>query len=164
MKVRIDELTRKDLLSDVEKKVIRRSANLKLPQYLGITDDYIIYMRVESSTGQGSYIVKIKLEEYPDIANEADMTTKEKVRIALAGNIGIYCSCPAFRYYGYEYITTQVGVNSGSVQNIYPKIRNPQLVGIMCKHCYPAFKRFGSYWNRIAKDIDTHNFIRGDIS
>lgn len=157
---KLDELTRADLMKDVERKVMKRASKLNLPRYLGITRDYVVKMAVDSSTGNGYYVVQIKLDEYPSIASEPDMTTKEKVRLALAGDMKIHCECPAFRFYGYEYITTQIGSNSGSIQNIYPIIRNPNLIGIMCKHCYRAFRRFGSFWSKIAKDIEEENFIR----
>lgn len=160
MQDRIDELTRNQILKDVQRKVIKRAESLALPEYIGITEDYIVQMRVKSSTGSGSYIVKIKLVEYPDIDTEEDLTTREKVRLSLAGDIAIHCTCPAFKWWGYEYIMTQLGANSSSVQDIYPKIRNPKLEGTLCKHSYRAIRRFGSYWSKVAKDIDKKNFIK----
>lgn len=156
---RIDELTRKDILKDVQTKVKKRASKLDLPEYIGITKDYIVHMRVNSATGKGSYVVKIKLVEYPTIADMTDITTAEKVRLSLAGDLAIHCTCPAFKWWGYEYIMTQLDSNSSSVQNIYPKIRNPKLEGTLCKHSYRAFTRFGSYWKIIAKDIDDKKFI-----
>ena len=157
---RIDELTRNDIMKDIESKVKRRAAKLKKPRYLGITKDYVVHMEVDSSTGSGSYIVRIKLDEYPDIADEKDLSTREKVRLSLAGDMKLHCTCPAFKWWGYEYITTQLDSNSHSIQNIYPAIRNPSLEGVLCKHCYKAFNMFGSSWARIAKDIEQKNFIK----
>lgn len=157
--MRIDELTRNDLFQDVESKVKKRSLVLDKPIYLGVTNNYIVQMQVNSATGSGSYLVKIKLVEYPSLIREEDITTEEKVRLSLAGDMEIHCSCPAFLYWGYDYITTQVSTNVHGTQYMYPSIRNPKLEGVMCKHCYKAFKMFGSYWKRIAKDIDTNNFI-----
>lgn len=156
---RLDELTRNDIMKSVESKVRKRSAKLNAPRYLGITRDYVVNMEVDSSTGSGSYIVRIKLDEYPDIADMEDLDTREKVRLSLAGDMKLHCTCPAFKWWGYEYITTQLDSNSHSVQDIYPHVRNPKLEGVICKHCYRAFKMFGSNWVRIAKDIDAQNFI-----
>ena len=157
---RLDEFTRNQILKDVQRKVVNRAKSLEAPEYIGVTKDYVVQMRVKSATGSGSYIVKIKLVEYPDIATETDITTREKVRLALAGDIAIHCSCPAFKWWGYEYIMTQLGANSSSVQDIYPQVRNPKLEGTLCKHSYKAIKRFGSYWSRVAKDIDMKHFVR----
>lgn len=156
---KLQELTRAEILKDVQTKVKKRAATLNLPKYVGITKDYTVLMKVDSSTGKGSYTVRIKLVEYPAIANEEDLTTKEKVRLALSGDMKIHCDCPAFRYWGYEYITTQLDANSHTQQYLYPIVRNPKLEGTLCKHCYRAFKSFGSYWSKIAKDLDSQEYI-----
>lgn len=157
--MRLDELTRNDILKDVQSKVKKRSDSLELPTYIGITKDYTVKMKVKSATGSSSYVVSIKLVEYPSIADEVDLTTREKVRLSLAGDIAISCTCPAFRYWGYEYIMTQVTAHVGDPQNIYPKIRNPKLEGTLCKHAYKALKSFGRYWVKISSDIDKRRFI-----
>lgn len=156
---RVDELTRKEILKDVESKVKKRAKILKNPVYLGITKDYVVHMRVESSTGNGSYVVRIKLDEYSDLEGLKDLSTKEKVRLAISGDLSVHCDCPAFKYWGYEYIVTQLGTNSHTDQGIYPEVRNPRLEGILCKHCYRALKIFGKYWSKISKDIEELNFL-----
>lgn len=156
---KLQELTRAEIMQDVQSKVKKRAAKLKLPTYRGITKDYVVLMDIESSTGNGSYVVRIKLAEYPELSPMDDLTTKEKVRLALSGDMKIHCDCPAFRYWGYEYITTQLDSNSHTNQYLYPIVRNPNLEGTLCKHCYRAFKSFGSYWSKIAKDIEEQNFL-----
>ena len=158
---RVDELTRKDLFKDVESKVVKRAKNLEPAVYYGITSDYVVIMRVNSSTGSGSYNILIELSELPSLLGDKDLTMKEIVRLSLAGDIKISCSCPAFRYWGYEYITTQLDSHADNPQYIYPMVRNPKLEGIMCKHCYKAVKSFGKYWASIAKDIEQKNFKSG---
>lgn len=157
---KLHELTRNDLVSEVEPKVKRRASKLPLPTYLGITEDYIVQMRIGSSTGSKDYIVKIKLLEYPSIEYYRDISTQDKVRLAITGDLAISCTCPAYRYWGYEYIMTQLSSNVGKNQEIYPQVRNPNLEGTLCKHCYRTVKAFGSYWSRISKDIDQKNFVR----
>lgn len=157
---RLLELTRNDIMKDVQSKVKNRAKSLDLPKYIGITSDYIVHMSVKSSTGTGSYIVKIRLVEYPAIADEKDLTTRDKVRLSLAGDVAIHCDCPAFKWWGYEYIMTQLDSNSSTKQEIYPKVRNPKLEGTLCKHSYRALKNFGKYWVKIADDIDKKKFIR----
>lgn len=160
MLCKLDELTRADLLRDVEKKVERRAKSLQPATYIGITSDYTIHMDVPSATGSGSYLVKIQLVEYPTLLRMDDLLTTDKVRLAIVGDLKVHCNCKAFLYWGYDYITTQLDANTKGKQTIFPKVRNPLLEGVCCKHIYRAMKRFGSYWLRIAKDIDQRNFIK----
>ena len=90
---RVDELTRKDLFKDVESKVVKRAKNLEPAVYYGITSDYVVIMRVNSSTGSGSYNILIELSELPSLLGDKDLTMKEIVRLSLAGDIKISCSC-----------------------------------------------------------------------
>lgn len=160
--MRIDELTRKDLVKDVDTWTKNKTKLIRRAVYLGITEDYTVFFRVPSVTSDPptNYTVKIQLVEYPDIENDEDLTVREKVRLAIAGDIKISCTCPAYLYFGYKYILTQIDANSSDDEHRFPKIRNPKLQGIMCKHCYAAIKAFPLSWTRIARDIDKKNFLR----
>lgn len=163
MSGRLYEYTRKDLIADVDKTTKHRSSSVRSARYLGITEDYTAFFRVPSVTADPptNYTVKIKMSEYPDIAEEKDLDVKEKVRLAIAGDLQISCTCPAFLYFGYKYILTQIDSNESDDENRFPKIRNPKLTGVMCKHCYAAMKAFPMNWSAIAKDISNENFLRG---
>ena len=164
MNLRLDELTRKDLLAALDGKTKKRAKLIRGYRYIGVTEDFTVYIGVNSVTAKPPtvYTVKIKLLEYPDLLEEKDLSTRERVRLCMAGDMAISCSCPAFRYWGYEYIVSQLDSIVGAEQKIFPKVRNPKLEGVMCKHCYYAIKGFGTFWTRVAKDIDTGNFIKGD--
>ena len=158
--MRINELTRRDLVSDVDSVTKQRSRQIQgSPTYQGMTRDYVIKMKVNSATGSGDYTVSIKLVELPSLLPEENMDTREKIRLAIDGDLKINCTCPAFRYFGFEYITTQLNSIEGEPQERYPEVRNPRLVGIMCKHCFKAVKSFGSYWSRLASDIDKERYL-----
>jgi len=158
---RLDELTRKDLLAALDNNTKAKAKKISGSRYVGITEDYTIHIDVNSVTAKPAtkYRVKVKLLEYPDIEEEKDLDTREKVRLSLAGDMAISCSCPAFRYWGYEYIVSQLDSIVGDEQKIFPKVRNPKLEGIMCKHCYHAMKYLGMQWSTIAKDIKNKNFL-----
>lgn len=163
IELRLDELTRKHLLADVDKWTKDKSKLVKNATYLGITEDYTAFFRVPSVTADPptNYTVKVKLVEYPDIEDDEDLTVSEKVRLAIAGDILISCTCPAYLYFGYKYILTQVDANEADPENRFPKIKNPKLHGSMCKHCYTAVKSFPMNWTKIAKDISNKKFLRG---
>ena len=162
MKKRIDELTRKDLVKDVDKWTKDKSRLVRRASYLGITEDYTVFFRVPSVTANPPtyYTVKINLVDYPEIEEDEDMTVKEKVRLALAGDLKMSCTCPAYLYFGYKYILTQLDTNYDRGENRFPKIKNPKLQGVMCKHCYSAISVFPMNWNSIARDIERGNFLR----
>lgn len=162
-KIRLDELTRKDLVTDVDKWTKDKARLVSNARYLGITEDYTAFFRVPSVTTQPptNYTVKIKLVEYPDLEEDEDLSIREKVRLAIAGDLKISCTCPAYLYFGYKYILTQVDANAADDEHRFPKIKNPDLEGVMCKHCYTAIKAFPLNWTSIAKDITNKNFLRG---
>lgn len=161
--MRLDELTRKDLLADVDTWTKNKSRKVRSANYLGITEDYTIFYRVPSVTANPptNYTVKVKLVEYPSIADDDSMDVREKVRLAIAGDIKISCTCPAYLYYGYKYILTQLDTNHADDEHRFPKIKNPKLQGVMCKHCYIAMSTLPYNWSRIASDIQNKRFLRG---
>lgn len=159
---RLDELTRKDMFSAVDKNTKDKAKKISGSKYIGITEDFVVHFSVRSVTANPptTYNVKVKLVEYADIDGEEDLSVGDKVRLALSGDLAISCSCPAFRYWGYEYIVSQLEAIVGKEQTIFPKVRNPKLEGVMCKHCYHALSYLGMQWSRIAKDIKEKNFIK----
>lgn len=61
-------------------------------------------------------------------------------------------NCPDFLYRGYKYMGHNMGY--GIFKEVrFPKIRNPQLEGSVCKHLIAVLKVFGMHWNSIAKDM-----------
>lgn len=70
------------------------------------------------------------------------------------------CQCPAFLYWGYEYINTQFGSIIGTRQKIYPKVRNPDLEGVVCKHLYRALNLLPFVVGKIATQLVRGKYIR----
>lgn len=159
---RVDELTRKDLVADVDRWTKDKARLVRKAVYLGVTEDYTTFFRVPSVTAKPStnYTVKIQMAEYADIADDKDLSVKEKVRLAIAGDLKISCTCPAYLYFGYKYILTKLDTNESDDEHRFPKIRNPKLQGVMCKHCYTAIGAFPMNWNTIAKDIEEEKFLK----
>lgn len=113
--MRIDELTRRDLVSDVDSVTKGRARQIQgTPRYLGMTRDHVIKMQVNSATGSGDYIVSIKLVELPDLLPEENMDTREKIRLAIDGDLKINCTCPAFCLRG----NVEVPTLDGKVQSV----------------------------------------------
>jgi len=53
----------------------------------------------------------------------------------------VHCTCPAFLYWGYLYIDTQLDVQLVD-ENRYPGVRNPDLNGIVCKHLAAVLRNY----------------------
>lgn len=158
--MRVDELTRKDIFKAIDKRTLNYSKKVKTPKYIGITKDYIIHIEVPSvSEPSINYTVKVKLQEFKNLEKDTSLTTEDKVRLSIDGDVLISCNCPAFKWWGYEYISTELGVKEGDPQTIFPNIRNPKLDGILCKHAYIASRYMGRWWKKISYDINNKNFI-----
>lgn len=160
--LRLDELTRKDIVLDVDTWTKDKAKKVRGVTYLGITEDYTVFFRVNSVTANPptTYLVKIKLVDYEEIAEDENLTVREKVRLAIAGDLQISCTCPAYLYWGYKYILTQIDTNESDPEHRFPKIRNPKLQGVVCKHCYVALQAFPFNWTSIARDVSQGKFLR----
>lgn len=159
---RLLELKRKELISDVDRWTKDKARLVRRAQYQGVTENYTVFFRVPSVTSNPptNYTVRINLADYADVAEDKDLTTQEKVRLAIAGDLKISCNCPAYLYFGYKYILTQLDTNASEDENRFPRIRNPKLQGVMCKHCYAAIQAFPFNWTYIARDIDQGRYKR----
>lgn len=90
----------------------------------------------------------------PDIKVISRMkgTDEEKIRIALDGDIKVHCTCPDFRYGGFQYMGTQLGYSSKALEIPAP-VRNPRDEGTVCKHLKFVLSRIGDYVDDIAADF-----------
>lgn len=158
--MRVDEFKRTDFKNETDAATVSRSKKIPSIHYRGVTDDYTVHFDARSASGNGKYDVAVQLVEYPDIAEDGDLSTSEKVRLAISGDLKVSCTCPAYRYWGYEYINSQLGSNAGEDQERFPYVRNPKLEGILCKHIYKTLDVLPMNWNSISADIDRDRFLR----
>lgn len=87
------------------------------------------------SKGYGlKYKVFILLQDFYKIAKDKEIDFSEAVEYALRyGDVHVRCTCPAFLYWGYAYIGTQLRYLYGLPrENRSPKIRNPNMKGTLC--------------------------------
>ncbi len=73
------------------------------------------------------------------------------------GDIKFDCDCEHHTFV-FRFITTKLGANSGRAESGFPKIKNPTLSGIACKHVLRVMIELNSsifIWKRIAVMIDT---------
>lgn len=76
--------------------------------------------------------VHVKFPAYPTYATST-ADPKRTARAMLNGPLLFECDCGRFRFW-YRYIATKGKFVHGRLETGFPKIRNPKLVGVSCKH------------------------------
>lgn len=86
------------------------------------------------------HVVLVRLHDWRNaLAAVAAATVKNEAMYREAANnlrrgkISFECDCERHRYY-FRYLATIGGFNAGRAETGYPKIRNPDLKGVACKH------------------------------
>jgi len=71
--------------------------------------------------------------EYGNEASSGTLSARKSALRMRKGNLKIECDCGKWRFW-YRYIASIGGYNAGRIETGFPKIRNPNLSGIACKH------------------------------
>lgn len=101
------------------------------------------------------YSVFILFEDFYTIGRDKDIDFSDAVDYAVDyADWHIRCTCPAAQFWGYNYESTALNYIYGvPKENRFPKIRNPELKGTVCKHADIAIR-----WVLSHKDIVTKLF------
>lgn len=78
------------------------------------------------------HIVSVQFLNFPAALNTIG-NSRELAKSVLRGAVKFDCDCGRHRFW-YRYIATSGGFNLGKAETAYPKIRNPELTGLGCKH------------------------------
>lgn len=111
------------------------------PLYTEIVSCKSDVIRTSTSGGGTGYIWDqyIRLVGFMQIVDS--MPLAQAVESALTErDVRVSCNCPAFLWYGYSYLATQMGYNYGSPETIAPTEKNPDGRGRVCKHLLSAFE------------------------
>lgn len=85
----------------------------------------------------------VKLLDWDEALAADGLDFPQRANLAVFGRLQVKCNCPAYLYWGYEYIETQLGSDNIEVpdyegkkggEDRFPKVRNPKLRGVICKH------------------------------
>lgn len=118
--------------------------------------------KVKGGTNATKYNIFVLFEDFYTIGKDKDIDFEDAIDYAIEwGDIHIRCTCPAQLYWGYSYLGTQLKYLYGIPrENRFPKIRNPNLKGTVCKHDDAVIqwilkhkdivaKLFATYYNRL---------------
>lgn len=167
-RVPLQEFTYKDLAAAIDPTFMGQGWRaLELDgnsiELLGFDNDTMEFAINSSEFSQNDivYVCSIKFEEWDEVGSDEELTPMEKARMLLwVGNIRVHCTDPSFLYFGYQYILTQLDA-SIYPENRYPKIKNPQVQGICCKHLNRILGVLPFYAGDIANEIA--NQFGGDL-
>lgn len=96
-------------------------------------DGLIIFRTNASQKSKDSYhMVSVQFLNFQAALN-AGSNTKELAKAVLNGAVKFDCDCGRHRYW-YRYIASVGGFSYGKPETGFPKIRNPTLTGLACKH------------------------------
>ena len=115
-----------------------------------------------TGTNQTYYNVFVLFEDFYTIGKDKEIDFEDAIDYAINfGDCHVQCTCPANLYFGYRYEATQLKYAYGIPrENRFPKIRNPNLKGTVCKHIDAVIqwifrnketiaKMFALYYNRL---------------
>lgn len=86
----------------------------------------------------------------------ADQTPEQAARWLLRQPLKLDCDCGRWRFF-FRYAATAGGWNAGRPEYGYPKIRNPNLVGVACKHVVRVMTELETsprFYRPVAKAIE----------
>jgi hypothetical protein len=133
---RLDEMRYNDLKHAIDPRDLPYTDYAPLVPYVKYveTKDNIMKYFVPSPTRINKWNVFIQFMEWNEQVADTSINPVEAARLLLWGaNIRIHCPCPAFTFWGHQYVATQLDV-AIYPETIYPHIRNPELKGLACKH------------------------------
>lgn len=134
------------LLLEMTAKEIRSAADAKSRARSKVLSTEIIRFKgnvVSFSTTSGTYAGKfwiqnvqlLGLRRQLDLVRDGKTTPLKAITAAVkSGDVRVHCTCPAQKWWGWAYISTELGYKYGRKQTIFPSIRNPRLTGSVCKH------------------------------
>lgn len=134
--------------------------------FIGISHNIArVSVKASAASKHGHHRVKIRFEDWQDAIEALEDTPESELKIAkqlCAGNISFDCDCGRHQYW-YRYIATAGNFAiTPPAEYAYPKIRNPRLQGVACKHVIHALRRFqsgswqklvGKYLQKSAKSV-----------
>ena len=117
-----------------------------------VEDNKIIYT-VDSSEHNKQYYVTIQLLGLTG-------NKLKSLKAAMNGDVRVHCTCSAFLFMGYKYITwkANVGINK---EDRSPDITNPEKKGMACKHIIVALnqmkKDYQAIYNKFKEQMPKGN-------
>ena len=151
----LDEVTYKDILHVIDPRDLPHRDYARLIPYVKFVgiEGSVLKFYVPSPTALNEWNTYIQFTQWNSEVRDTNINANEAARLLMwTGDIRVHCGCPSFLFWGYQYILTQMDAAIWS-ETIYPRIRNPQLKGIVCKHLRRTIKVLPFHLGDMAKEI-----------
>jgi hypothetical protein len=106
---------------------------------------------------QDAWYQTIKMIDFQEALESRDVTMFQKVNLMVSGDIALHCTCPAFNWWGYRYIVTQLDA-AIYPQPEEPDTRNPRQRGIICKHLETVLSVLPFWMSDVTRDLQAQGF------
>lgn len=155
----LDELFVTDLLRGADTPRRNRSKTV-IVRYKSVeqTDDTLMlhfdvrHKPENGGTGR-THNVDVLLVSYPELKSDITMSDEERLKYAMvSGDVKVQCTCEDFTYKGFAYMGTELDYSLHD-ESRFPKFRNPNLEGSVCKHCLSTLGKLNLFYNKIISDV-----------
>lgn len=168
--LRLDEFLRQDIISGASPEPWKQAMGERIKGYsvhlidvqLKKSDNICLVMFKTEASGKSSQYVSVNLVDfwkmyYSFKDKDENFILKDVVSMCITdGDIEVNCSCPHWVYGGYKYMATKLGYAFKDREDRFPKIKNPKLLGTVCKHIFVTLKYLPNNSFSISKLIDSH--------
>jgi hypothetical protein len=151
----LQEATYKEisLLIDPNFLDLSRRANEVKGVNLESIDHNTLHFKTALTASGNRYINLVRFKQWDEVVSDFDWTPMEAARVLIwKGDVELHCSCPAFLYWGFQYLLTSIDA-SIIPEERKPRKNNPMEKGIVCKHLYRTLKSFPFFGGDIAQEI-----------
>jgi len=137
---RLDEFTVKDISKIINPTDLPHrdyEPLLRSVKWEGCKQNICKWLVLNSMNGWNTYV---QFMDWDQQLQDTSINAREMANLLMwSGDIRFHCTCPAYRFWGMQYICTQLGC-AIIPENRFPHVRNPQLKGIFCKHGRKLFR------------------------
>lgn len=151
----LDEMQFSDLLHAIDPRDLPYRNYEPLVKYVNYieTKQNILKFIVPSASRINKWNTYLQFAEWEAQVRDTSLTAPEAARLLFwSGNIRIHCACPAYLFWGMQYIDTMLDI-AMVPETRFPGIRNPNLKGIACKHLIRTIKVMPFHLGDMAKAI-----------
>ncbi len=131
---RLDEMTYKDIKNAIDPSRLPHrdyAPLLKRVAFEGVRRDTLKFWVHNNLNAWDTYV---RFAEWDATVADTSLNPNDAARLLVwSGNIKLHCQCPAYRFWGYAYILTQLDA-AIMPEERFPHVRNPRLLNTCCKH------------------------------
>lgn len=118
-----------------QKDIRRAQEEIHVVQAARMEKNGVIHFRTNASRKYGAthHIVSVQFLNFQAALNSSEKINNAFLNAYMKSAVKFDCDCGRHRFW-YRYIASVGGFAYGNIETAFPKIRNPELTGLACKH------------------------------